>query len=163
MDMTIYMNTIRLEYPKTPSGKSEKICYFHKEMDDNIRLMIESMAHTENWDDSFRHYENGVETMFNLHFPVITRQIEFLRNIQGPSETPLKFLERVTLESVTCALDDMTKQTLITLALLNGMSDERVTATVLKDKELEAKGYEITAVRKKIQMIESHLCRGGFY
>ena len=124
-------------------------------MDDDIRQILESWAHAEKWDECFESYRSGVEMLFNLNYPAITRQIEFLRNKQGAGETPLKFLERVTLESETCDLDNISKQQLTTLVLLNGMLDEKVTAAVLKDKSLGESGYKIDEVRRKIHDLES--------
>ena len=40
------------------------------------------------------------------------------------------------LESEMCDLNNISKQKLTTLVLLNGMLDEKVTAAVLKDKSL---------------------------
>ena len=135
-DMNIYMSTIGLDKPGAGGEKGEKIRYFLKEMDDDIRLILESWAQAEKWDESFESYKKGVEILFNLNYPAITRQIEFLRNKQGTGETPLKFLERGMLESEMCDLNNISKQKLTTLVLLNGMLDEKVTAAVLKDKSL---------------------------
>ena len=61
----------------------------------------------------------------------------------------------MTLESETCDLDNISKQQLTTLVLLNGMLDEKVTAAVLKDKSLGESGYKIDEVRRKIHDLES--------
>ena len=84
--MKIYMNTIGVDNPNAENRKWEKIRYFLKEMDDDIRLILESWAHTEKWDECFKSYRTGVETLFNLNYPAITRHIDFLRNKQGAGE-----------------------------------------------------------------------------
>ena len=52
-------------------------------------------------------------------------------------------------------MDDINKQQLTTLVLLNRMSDKKVTAAVLKDKSLRESGYKINEVRRKIHNLES--------
>ena len=119
-------------------------------MDDDIRQILESWSKASKWDESFDSFRKGVNKIFDLNYPVLSRQIEFLRNKQAAEETPLKFLERVMLESETCDFDNIDKQKLTMLVLLNGLLDEKVTFILLfKSIEILSKqGFQSRACGK---------------
>ena len=78
-------------------------------------------------------------------------------------ENALMFLERLQLEAETCKLDKVEKHKIMTLVLLNRLSDDKTRRKLLKDKELERCQCTAKEVQEKIQEIESQKREMGVF